>query len=769
MTSLVGKSTMRHIHKFEALSGSNACDDLAWSGADCRRYNLFYGWNGSGKTTLSRIFHTLERGSLANGAPSTLAFHIPVEGGSIRIGDIASHNCSLRVFSEDFVKANVSFESGKAQPILIIGQDNIAALGEISALEKEEERLAAREQALLKERPDNARLTEILTACARDVVAAFVNTPLAGSAFQGRRYTRPQVETRIGTSSMSESNLPSFLLPQEAQDSFRAVVKTEKSPIRATIAAIPDILTLFQDVNALLTTVVESVDMGLLATDRDLREWTETGLQLHSARNATECFFCHAQLPTSLLPSLARLFTNEIGDLRRKLRDSLLALATTRTLRADAPDSGEVYPTISARFLAARNEYYNGIKRILDALDELQAALQARLNRLPDPTPHGSVTPPSSAIAEAAAAVTELNQLISEHNTAVESAAENATKAALALECHVIATRLTTGEYFTKRSKVQRIDALLGPVRDRLSEIGRDLTAKRAVLHDSGIALEQINQHLRRYFRGDDLYLEIDTSTAATGYALKSRGQRAYTLSEGEKSVLALVYFLVKLKEDGCDLANTTIVIDDPVDSQDGPFLYRTFGLIRSELEAAGQLLVFTHNFEFFNLMRDWILDRRTRDHANCYLIEMMRSTNGQRTLSVKELPALLRQYKNEYPYLFAKLYEFAERGTGLEPPIVPNVGRKVLEYFAAFKWACKSSEGLSEIVRTRFADVDDATRRAAGHSILKFVNEYSHGTDFNRPITASVLEAQPIALAVRDFIRVADPEHYDSLSAAPA
>ncbi len=86
------------------------------------------------------------------------------------------------------------------------------------------------------------------------------------------------------------------------------------------------------------------------------------------------------------------------------------------------------------------------------------------------------------------------------------------------------------------------------------------------------------------------------------------------------------------------------------------------------------------------------------------------------------------------------------------------------MEYFASFKWSCKTTERFSEIVVTRFKHNQEELEKGVYDFVIKFLNEYSHGQDFSRPITASLFEAQPIAQNTLKFIELADKEHYDEL-----
>ena len=95
---------------------------------------------------------------------------------------------------------------------------------------------------------------------------------------------------------------------------------------------------------------------------------------------------------------------------------------------------------------------------------------------------------------------------------------------------------------------------------------------------------------------------------------------------------------------------------------------------------------------------------------------------------------------------------------------MVANIARKILEYFAGFKWSCRTTEDFTSIVLSRFVSDQNRLKKGVGDFVLKFVNEYSHGQDFSRPISASMLEAKPTAENVLEFVRLADSEHYTDL-----
>jgi wobble nucleotide-excising tRNase len=85
--------------------------------------NLIYGWNYSGKTTLSRLFAQLETKS-ANPDLSGCEFTLGTADDSITEKNFSRCSLSVRVFNSDFVRANLHFDGGSFNPILLLGKES---------------------------------------------------------------------------------------------------------------------------------------------------------------------------------------------------------------------------------------------------------------------------------------------------------------------------------------------------------------------------------------------------------------------------------------------------------------------------------------------------------------------------------------------------------------------------------------------------------------------------------------------------------------------
>ena len=73
-------------------------------------------------------------------------------------------------------------------------------------------------------------------------------------------------------------------------------------------------------------------------------------------------------------------------------------------------------------------------------------------------------------------------------------------------------------------------------------------------------------------------------------------------MSEGEKTAIAFVYFIAKLKENRNQIEDSIIVVDDPISSFDSNHLFQAYSYLKHECEMALQLFMFTHNFQSFTV-----------------------------------------------------------------------------------------------------------------------------------------------------------------------
>lgn len=752
--------------KISSIRGTDAFDSFEWLGAPLKRFNLLYGWNGSGKTTASRVLTILEKHAVHLPDMSAIEFTVATDvAGNVSERDLQSHAIEIRVFNKDFVEDNLAFDDGVAKRIVILGEANIQLQREIDKLAADRMTLSSDLGVQESSAAKNEKIAETaLTSAGRDVTQQFTNTPLASDAYYGRSYNKTKVERVLAEGAVTEASASAHILEPNALDALRVSIKTERTVLPVPDSVLPSFKALFEEALGLLTRQPKVASRSDLLSDSDLRDWAERGYHLHTDRSATECLFCGSQMDPGILEKLAGFFTEELNKLKEELDAAIDAVTKIgSSVPEGTSEASDLFPDLVLGYQTAMSLVGASRKAVVAAVDGLIEGLERKRREV-----HESVSSvpgyPVGAVENLNAGLRGVADSVKAHNQrAADSNVERVT-AAKQIEHHAIAKMLTDKGYFEARRKADDARSSRDRLKGELTIVETDRAAKQAALQNTKIAVDKINILLAEFFGESQLYLEpLELAGSKSGYGLRSRGKTAKRLSEGEKSVLALIYFLVKLDEAGCDKKNCVVVIDDPVDSQDSVFLFQAFGLLTRRLNDVGQAIVFTHSFEFFNLLRDWLAGPSKRDYSQLFMMTMDKTAT--RRVTVADLPRLLKDHKSEYQYLFSRLHQHVNGGPKLEDPLVANVARKVLEYFSGFKWSCRTTEQFTNIVLSRFVRDQNQLRSGTGDFIVKFLHEHSHGQDFGRSIAASTFEAEAVAKNVLTFIREADKEHFDDLA----
>lgn len=204
-------------------------------------------------------------------------------------------------------------------------------------------------------------------------------------------------------------------------------------------------------------------------------------------------------------------------------------------------------------------------------------------------------------------------------------------------------------------------------------------------------------------------------------------------LSDGEKTALAFAYFLSKFENEvntETKIAESVVIIDDPISSLDDNRLYSTANLIWSNFENVKQLIVLSHNFLFLKFFNSFYGGK-----TNCLFIDQNKIT---------ELPDELKNFETPYFYMLRNIMEFLDDDnqnvTYLEAKrYLPNFIRRVLETFLSFKFSKTVSNrtdyrspGLNEFnPNIDDTDMDSNTKKELKEKIAlinKIADAHSHG-----------------------------------------
>lgn len=197
--------------------------------------------------------------------------------------------------------------------------------------------------------------------------------------------------------------------------------------------------------------------------------------------------------------------------------------------------------------------------------------------------------------------------------------------------------------------------------------------------------------------------------------------------------------------------------------------------LIQS-LKNVGQLILLTHYLNVMNELKKWLknqtekaMDQQGKDKnqataALFYIDTVQPSGNESRQSRIIEMPKYLREYEAEYHFLYNMMLRFLANETDRSDYffVMPNVLRKILEVFLAFK--VPGSEGLSSKIKNIEGRADKiGINRDRLRAVERLAHVESHGDSLDDLITFSnitVEETTDAANALLDLMEKMDAEH---------
>ena len=527
--------------------------------------------------------------------------------------------------------------------------------------------------------------------------------------------------------------------------------------------AFPDLMEANGSVNRLLQRQVKAPSIASLRDDHDVSSWVRRGVELHVQRQTDTCLYCDQHVPAPRRDTLLDAFNEEVSTLSQGLEDVLASLRDAKEAVRSAPtlpDSARFYDELKVRWDDVSGAYEEAKQSSISWIDVLIEAVEQRQASLFEP-----IEVVENLRAVGAAPVDQVNEVIRQHNESSEHIEKDKKAAARQAERHFVAEsyddRIALEAEVQKREKARNDAAhdqegTEAQLSELLSSIDTDFSVAEKLSHD-----------LSNYLGHGDLALAV----RADGYEVTRNGQIATGLSEGEKTAIALLYFLKTLEEQTFDIGTGVVVLDDPVSSLDAQSLYHAFGFIRDRTNEAGQLFVLTHNWSFFRSVQRWFRgkNRGTKQSAvqpACFYTLDCEQVAGHRQAKLREMSRPLAEHETEYLYLFSRVRRAAvgPRDTDAEAYyLLPNAARRLLETFLAFKYPAahaSTDQGLAAILEN--VSPDPAHHAA----IVRLLDVYSHGNAVPtmHEDVAGLGEVHSVLKDVIAVIEAADPGHLSGL-----
>lgn len=736
------------IKKIREINNLGTFNNFQWQDdyQEFERYNFFYGWNYSGKTTLSRIFRCLEIKAQHSDFPD-VEFSLETDNGNMTQRDI-SKDYPIRVFNEDFVEDNFQWnnEEAKVNPVLILGKEakDLENKAEILTKQKQKKEETFRNTEEEKERKER-ELNNYLTDKASEIrnILGITNP---------KEFDKNKLEENINS---IKDSYQSYILSIDEKENTLKIYRSKKAE-KVTFKAPQLRLSVYisKVKNILSQKVTAQQIIEKLKTNPKLSDWVKEGIDLH--QNEKVCQFCGNLLPSDLFERLNKHFSQEFDNLMEQIKkeEEEISNHIEEIKNINLPDKARLFEDLQLEF----ENTLKSLNIIKDTYIQTLKSLKAELKRKREkPFDSLEIQRLSDNTAELTNALEKIESIINRHNSKVDSFETEKQKAKDDLINHFTTEFIKEKNYFEIQEKIegmnsdiQRLKSEMGKLNDEIENINNQIKAE-------AIGADKINEYLKQFFNDDKLRIK---TTDDGKYKLYRDNRIAKNLSTGEKNIVSLVYFFAKLEETGFDFSNAVIFIDDPVSSLDSNHTFKVYGFINEKLKDCGQLFITTHNFDFFNLLKD-LSKYDLENKGKFYLVKKVKDQTGELSY-IENLPAVLGKYKSEYNYLFSILKSFNESNDKSNFELLyllPNILRRFFEAYLFMKYP--DGRKFNKKAKRFLKSTNESDRQKA----LKLMDEYSH--EENPTHTKKFPDIEEVEDAIGFILKTIvdkNKEHYEAL-----
>lgn len=737
------------------------------SAKDFGKYNLLYGWNGSGKSTLSKVFRCIQNKTHFDKFPLA-EFTVAIKDQpNITHTNIQQASLNIHTFNHDFIEENISWNN-LVKSILLVDKEKIderEKLEELKKLQKTDIEAHSKETGEIGKLEDS--ISKFGTDSARHVKTSLQSIDTTDNYYLN--YDKRKLEAFIKDNLEATKSEDSLIHEERLGAVINAAKPDQKSRIEFTQQpVIHETFTKAQGrLNDLLKTSVVSKTIQRFVENADIQSWVETGLELHKTHNSGECEFCGNTIPAERIQELEGHFNDAYKAFQDRLESADTWLSSHYIQASPLPPASDFYEEFKKEFTEACTTVEEATKTLNEEIAAWHEVLkEKKKNPLELKL---SVNPISEiSISRFNESIASIVSVIEKHNHKSENFKQETNKAKKKLELHYASTEVKNFDYHNKRKDAADRAIANNKLKATISQRGQEIRALENSLSNEGLGADKFNESLHKFLGRSELTLRFNPEKKGYEILRNETEPVKGNLSEGEKTAIAFVYFITKLKENDNDVEDTIVVIDDPISSFDSNHLFHAYSFIKLHCEKAKQLFILTHNFTFFKLIRDWISRKNTNNDqniANCYVIRANNERPRASTYSDADLTLI--RYNSEYHYIFSRLNSLKNQETLATDDhfLAANLSRKLLEAFLAFKFPKSRGNfnnlfdvGVSACVNPK----DESKER-----IRRFINEYSHNDlieideDFVENLAG---EGVCVISDIFDWIEELDKKHYSEM-----
>ncbi|EGC0024778.1 AAA family ATPase [Salmonella enterica] len=526
------------------------------------RYNLVYGWNGTGKSTLSNLFSCFELRSMVPRF-STGQFSVVLEDGStITESTLHSSQLNIHVFNQRFVHENIDWDKS-VKSILLIAKEKIDDLQKLEKLKSElQSKKKAHDDKQSDIKKQREALEKFLTNAAKKMKLGLQAIDTSDSYYLNydRRKLFNFIQNNGETIIKAES-----VLPDERVIDLTNAAKPDQLPsiAFASTAIEPDYFKKAAGrIRDLIGTTAVNQAIQRLTDNPEIREWVQAGLEIHKNHDSQSCEFCGSPFAQLRAEALAAHFSKEFTEFQSRLQNAATWIESQGAPANQFPASTEFYKELSAEAEKLQKDYATAAEKIDQQIDAWREALKAKIT---DP---GKTDIQISDVVEDD--VTNFNDilksivaLVGKHNNKTSNFKSETSKSKVALELHFAAAEVQEFDYAGSEKKCNDLESEAKNDHKEIEKISLEVGAIEAALSNETVGAKEFNDILHRFIGRSELCLNFNQKKKGYEIIRNGVGEHDGNLSEGEKTAIAFVYFITKLKENGTHIMRLLISLWD--------------------------------------------------------------------------------------------------------------------------------------------------------------------------------------------------------------
>ncbi len=532
------------------------------------------------------------------------------------------------------------------------------------------------------------------------------------SLFDGKQYDKNNFKNDL-----KEAKEQGKLSKEEIKTLRETITVVEKDNVDEINSVFIDLKEERNRINSLLQKTVEPTENILELKDVQKQDFAKAGLGCHKPNE--NCAFCGNVITKERYEKVKRYFSSDdIKTFEKEIQKKLEFIKTEINLEVINIDEKLFYPEFQEKIKALKKEIMLVAQERRNVLNSLKSSLKEKKGKLFKKMDILNEKMPEDLKEK----INEYNEIAKENNQYTKDLERNKEEARKKYRYHEINVFLKEknknnknydeelesikGEIQTLEGRIEEKDAEIREVKNKIDELNKDIDNKKkekegllAGTKNTEILANNINEKIkgtvnfrlcRNKEEGEQEFYEIKEKIDG-----REETTRPITkLSDGEKNIIAFLYFIESLNEPDKKDREKIIVFDDPMNSNDDTMQY----LITSEIEnivksiylnekdknikmgSKDKLILLTHNAHFYlnNLGR---LPGIGRDGGySRYNIYKFMTIDGKTI--IKKIDEASEDIKSGYQALWKEvvfLYEYKK------PDFMLNLIRRIIETFCSF------------------------------------------------------------------------------------